>query len=322
MIVTAADGVAIDVHLSRGPATPADAPVVIVCHGFIQNRWAFEVPERSMLDHLRSLGVCVAVVELRGRHAGSRTAAGLHEYTDVDAPAVIAALAARHRSVTWLGHSMGGLIATLLPPAAREQLDAVITIGAPLFAGRPGLHPFRGRSTSMVMRAARAAHGQGLAFPGRRWSGGLLAVRALLDVPWLPAPVRLWAPGSLATEELAFTLRQSFANDSCAVFADLLELVVTDGARAGRLDAGARLASFTRPILVIAGDVDDLAPPVGARPLFERVGSADKEYLEVGAASGARVGHIDLLIGTAAPALVWAPIAAFLRRQLSLPGAA
>ena len=77
MIVTTDDGVELDVHLSRGSATAADAPVVIVCHGFIQNRRAFEAPERSMLDHLRSLGVCVAVIELRGRH-GSGTAAGLH----------------------------------------------------------------------------------------------------------------------------------------------------------------------------------------------------------------------------------------------------
>lgn len=321
MIVTTADGVELDVHLSRGSATPADAPVVVVCHGFIQNRHAFEAPERSLLDHLRSLGVCVAVVELRGRH-GTATAAGLHEYTDVDAPAVIAALAKRHRSIAWLGHSMGGVIATLLPPEARDRLDAVVTIGAPLFAGRAGLHLFRGRSTSTVMRAARAAHARGLAFQGRRWSGGLFAMRALLDLAWIPAPIRLWAPGSLAADALAFTLQQSFADDSFAVFADMLELVVSDGARAGPIDVAARLAAFTRPILVIAGDDDDLAPRTGARPLFERVGSAHKEYLEIGAAKGARAGHIDLLIGAAAPALVWAPIAAFLRRHLPLRRAA
>ncbi len=113
-------------------------------------------------------------------------------------------------------------------------------------------------------------------------------------------------------ESLAFTLRESFADDSWAAFADLLELVATDAGRAGAVDAGARLARFDRPILVVAGDADDLAPPSGARPLFERVGSAARTYLE------APAGHIDLLIGDNAPGRVWSPITRFLRRHLPL----
>lgn len=315
--VITTDGVAITIEHSRGPTTKRDAPVVIVCHGFVQNRFAFEAPARSLLEQLRSLGVCVAVIELRGR-TGTDMVHGLHEYTDLDAPAVIAALAQRHSKVAWLGHSMGGLIAALLPPAARDQLAAVVTIGAPLLPGRAGLHCFGGRSTSLLMRLARAAHARGRRFRGRLVSNGLHALRGLLDVPWLPAPLRLWAPGSIGADALAFSLTRSFTDDSYAVFADLLELVVTDGARAGRIDAGERLAAFTRPILVIAGDLDDLAPPSAARPLFERVGSVHKEYLEIGAAMGTKAGHLDLLVGHAAPALVWPPIARFLRRHLAL----
>ncbi len=320
--VRTSDGAVLDVHLTHDVDTPPDAPVVIVCHGFVQNALAFEVPHaatpsgtRSLLAHLRSLGFHVATIELRGRKSGaheSPTAHGFYDYTDVDVPAVIHALKARgHKRIGWVGHSMGGLIATALPPAARDLVDAVVTLGSPLFAGRPQLHVLKGRSTSALMRGARRVHARGLPFRGRLWSTGLHRARAVLDVPWVPAPIRLWAPGSLADDALAFTLRQSFADDSFAVLADLLELVVTDGARAGRVDVNARLAQFAGPALVIAGDVDDLAPPVGARPLFERLGSAHKEYLE------ARAGHIDLVVGAQAPTQVWPAIAAFLRRHLN-----
>jgi pimeloyl-ACP methyl ester carboxylesterase len=314
------DGAVLDVHLTHDVGTDAHAPVVVVCHGFVQNALAFEVPQlagtRSLLAHLRSLGFHVATLELRGRTHGaheSPTAHGLHEYTDVDVPAVLRALKARgHTRVGWVGHSMGGLVATALPPEARDLVDAVVTLGSPLFAGRPHLHVLEGRSTAALVRGARRLHGRGLPFRGRAWSNGLHSMRRVLDVPWIPAPVRLWAPGSLADDALAFTLQRSFADDSFAVLADLLELVVTKGDRAGRVDMNERLARFDRPALVIAGDVDDLAPPVGARPLFERLGTAaaHKQYVE------ARAGHIDLVVGAAAPTTVWPAIAAFLRRHL------
>ena len=62
----------------------------------------------------------------------------------------------------------------------------------------------------------------------------------------MPAPIRIWAPGSLDEDSLAFTLKRSFADDSWAVIADLLELVVTKGERAGSLYTGARLAHFAK----------------------------------------------------------------------------
>lgn len=315
--IRTADGVILDAHLTHDAGTAPDAPVVVVCHGFVQNALAFEVPQRSLLAHLRSLGWHVATIELRGRsRSKGDTARGLHEYTDVDAPAIIEALRSRgHRRVAWLGHSMGGLVATCLPESATAQLDAVVTIGSPLFAGRPGLHFTR--STAAAVRGARAAHARGLAFRGRRWSTLLHSLRRVLDTPWAPSPIRLWAPGSLREDALAFTLQQSFADDSWAVLADLLELVVTNGERAGRVDVNARLARFDRPALLITGDADDLAPRAGARPLFERIGSTHKEYLEVGVhSSGTRAGHIDLLVGDAAPSLVWPAIATFLRRHI------
>jgi pimeloyl-ACP methyl ester carboxylesterase len=323
--VEASDGAVLDVHRTVNDDVADESPAVIVCHGFVQNRLAFESETRSMLAHLRDAGFVVYVVELRGREApvvrfgtalvrprtsaAALTAHGLHEYSDVDAAAVVDAVRARgHHRIGWIGHSMGGLVGALLPPRQRDLVDAVATIGAPLFAGPASLHKIV--PGEAAVKAARAAHARGFVFEGRRWSGILFAMRRLLDVPAFPAPLRIWAPGSLDKQELAFTLKRSFADDSWAVFADMIELVVTDGERAGQIAAGRRLRDFDRPLLVVAGEADDLAPPLGARPLFSRAGSRDKQYLLTSA------GHIDLLLGDNAPHDVWDPIVRFLQRSL------
>lgn len=309
------DGIQVDVWRSfDATRTHPGAAAVIVCHGFVQNRLAFQCHRRSMLAHLRELGLVVYVLELRGRQEGGPSAAGLADYIELDAAAVVRAVRAQHSSVAWIGHSMGGLVGALLHADAADSLDALVTIGTPLLPGPARFHSKR--ALRAVVRAARLVHDTGLQFAGPRWGAGLHALRLPLDHPRIPALLRIWAPRTLDEVSLTEALTGSFAHDSWAVLADLLELVVTNGTRAGSIDVSARLSQLRRPLFVVAGDADDLAPPSGARPLFERAGSIDKEYLEVGTRQGARAGHIDLLIGEAAPRLVWAPLASFLRRHL------
>lgn len=309
--VAAADGRALRVERSwREEVDPERAPAVIVCHGFVQNCRSFESPRRSLLARLRDAGAVVWTVELRGRD-GARPAEGLHDYADLDAPAVIEAARAAHPQLAWLGHSMGGLVGALTPAAA--ALDALVTLGSPLLPGPPRLHGLGRR----LIGPARAAHRRGLPFAGRRWGQTLWHLRLGLGSDRVPAPVRLWAPGELDEEALRVLLRGSFADDSHAVFADLLELVGSDGERAGRVDVSARLATLRVPLLAVAGGRDDLAPPAGVRPLFERTASPERHWLELGPATASvALGHIDLVVGDSAPALVWQPALAFLRRHL------
>ncbi|MBI1946652.1 MAG: alpha/beta fold hydrolase [Deltaproteobacteria bacterium] len=311
--VEAADGAALRVERSWVvDVDPADAPAVVLCHGFVQNRYGFESPRRSLAAFLRAAGAVVWHVELRGRD-GTRAAAGLHEYLDVDAPAAVAAVRERHDEVGWVGHSMGGLVGALTP--ASTSLAAVVALGSPLFPGPRRLH---GLARALI-GPARAAHKSGRPFLGTRWGALLLRLRRGLDVERVPAPIRLWAPGELDDEALAAMLRDSFAEDSWAVFADLLELIATDARRAGSIAVAERLAALSTPLLVVAGGADHLAPPSGTRPLFERAGSRDKHYLEVSHRhTPASLGHIDLVVGDRAPALVWQPALAFLRRHLRL----
>lgn len=313
--VRALDGTHLSLWRSYDPARAGPgSPAVVLCHGFVQNRLAFQSRARSLTAHLRALGLVVYAVELRGRDGG-HAARGLVDYVELDAPAAVARAREDHREVAWVGHSMGGIIGTLLPPDVAALLHAVVAVGAPLLPGRPGLHARP--TTSAAVRAARLAHAPRRPFRGRRWGQTLWRLRHVLDDPGVPNPLRVWAPRSLDDDSLTFALQHSFAEDSWAVFADMLELLLSDAQRAGDIDVSSRLASHMRPLLVLAGNADDLAPPHGVQPLFARSGAGSKEYIEVGDGGDVRVGHIDLLIGQAAPRLVWAPLGGFLLRHLA-----
>ena len=305
---------------------------IILCHGFVQNAHAWSVPSRSLSTYLHSGGrdpgarsavepgghrhhddaddnVAVYLMEVRGR----RSATAHHDLlttVDQDAVAVVDAVAARHARVAWVGHSMGGLIGAALPPPAADRLAALCVLGSPLLPGRTALH---GRAViSSLLRFGRAMGARGSAFDGARYARGFVVGRRLLDTPVATlTPLPLWRPGSFVDDaDLHHTLAHAFANDSHDVFADLIDLVRTNGVHAGRLPMTARLQGLRAPLLAIAGTVDALAPPDSVHALYARAGSANKTFLEVNA------GHIDLVVGDDAPRTVWGPLREFLDEHL------
>ena len=284
---------------------------IILCHGFVQNAQAWSVPSRSLSTYLHSNNddVAVYLMEVRGR----RSATAHHDLlttVDQDAVAVVDAVAARHARVAWVGHSMGGLIGAALPPPAADRLAALCVLGSPLLPGRTALH---GRAViSSLLRFGRAMGARGYAFDGARYARGFVVGRRLLDTPVATlTPLPLWRPGSFVDDaDLHHTLAHAFANDSHDVFADLIDLVRTNGVHAGRLPMTARLQGLRAPLLAIAGTVDALAPPDSVHALYARAGSANKTFLEVNA------GHIDLVVGDDAPRTVWGPLREFLDEHL------
>lgn len=308
-----------EIRLTHRPAHGAGgssgAPAVVVCHGFIQNRFAFETPERSLLDHLQARGLDVYVLELSvpPDMEPARAAAGLHAYCDEVAPRALARVLERHERVGWLGHSMGGLVGVSLPPEWSERLSALAVIGAPLLPGWPGVRLVQ----SGMAKAARLLCARGICFPGRSLGARFVRARALLDHRLARYPFQVWSPGSMPRLELEFCLHHAFADDSWGAFADLLELGATRGERAGRVDVGRRLARLSRPLLVIGADRDGLAPLAATQPLFERAGSLDKRFIEVSArTTGTPFGHLDLLVGARAPAYVWPHLSRFFDEHL------
>jgi pimeloyl-ACP methyl ester carboxylesterase len=289
----------------------ANLPAVLLCHGFLQNRFAFECPSRSFPAFLRDRGFAVHLVELRGRGGDAAPESALAEYIEHDAPVFIRHVGERHEHVTWVGHSMGGLIGPLVDGDARARLSALVSIASPLVP-RGGLRPLP-RLSRLAIKASRVALSKGLRFPGRVYADALFRLRAAFNSQRFALPFNIWMPGALDDKDLGYALKESFGDDTFGVLADFVELALTQGHRAGPLDVDARLASLRTPLLVIGADADGLAPIAGALPLYERAGSPVKEWLELSKrTTGAAFGHLDVLIGPRAPALVWPRIARFL----------
>jgi pimeloyl-ACP methyl ester carboxylesterase len=84
----------------------------------------------------------------------------------------------------------------------------------------------------------------------------------------------------------------------------------------GALDYRAGLARVTVPTRVIAGDADRLARPPLVRAGYELLGAAERDYVEVGPASGAHAhyDHLDLILGHRAHEEVFPYVFAWLDR--------
>lgn len=297
------DGTILDVdhHPAPASAPAAGRSAVILCHGIIQNRKAFEVPSFSVPQLLNDAGCDVYAVDMRGRD-GASSRHDFGAYVDEDAVAVVDFVADRHDRVFWIGHSMGGLIGVAMPA---PRVSGVVALASPLLPGTAALRALA--VDRRLMQLARFTAVRGLPFPGKTYSRAFVALRKALDRGVVPFPLPLWKPGSFGDDvDLAWALDVGFADDAHRVLADLCELGVTNGVRAGRVAFSDRLRALARPLLCVAGSVDALAPPDSVHALFSRAGSADKEFFEVDA------GHIDVVLGRRARAEVWPRVLRFI----------
>jgi poly(3-hydroxyalkanoate) synthetase len=76
-------------------------------------------------------------------------------------------------------------------------------------------------------------------------------------------------------------------------------------------DYAERFESLDLPLLVIAGNNDDLAPPESVRPAYMRSRARDKTYRAL------PLGHIDLLVGREAPKMTWSSVTGWLERRVA-----
>jgi pimeloyl-ACP methyl ester carboxylesterase len=238
---------------------------ILLCHGFIQNARAFDVPGLSAVSMLEAAGYRVRALNLRGR-TGRAPASGFSVYVG-DAARIVEEAAHGGEPVVWIGHSMGGLIGASLPERARTKLAGLVTIGAPVVPGPTRLHQ-PGLEAALVAWS-RAMHAAGRSFPGGLYGRAFSRARTVAESR-APLPIRLWKAGAMEPAALDVMLHETFSHDSFAVFADLLGLISSGGVRAGHVAVGERISSLAAPLLVIAGQHDELAPAPSARLLYER----------------------------------------------------
>ncbi len=259
---------------------------VILAHGLMMNRASWELsPEGSMIRELCRRGHDVFVAEYRGTRSSQGPAKrgetafwnySVEDHAYRDLPAIIDGVCklTGRQQVNWVGHSMGGIVLYLY--AARfgcDRLRRVVTLGTPVvFSALTGPAPTAGRLYRRLLPRRKVF----------RTRAGLVAVLPLALL--LPGPVlRLALNARNLGARARLTLIRGAAEDISTVLLDWFLNRAPTGAPASIVSAegshGNVLASFTAPLLVVAGSKDLLAPPEAVRPAFENAATEDKRYL-------------------------------------------
>ncbi len=287
--------------------------VVLLVHGFAQNRYSWHLSSRSFVNYLADHGFDVFNLELTGhgrsREYGSGPARSFMEYVD-DAASVVRAVheyAGGDQGVFLVGHSLGGAVGYATAPRVAEQLAGLVTI-----AGM-----FRWGSNPMTRKLAKTLEGFDRLRPAlRRLKAGFgtrFVGRAIADW-WEQAedlswsfPMAGWVPGSTEPHVVQERLVRGFDWTGLNILLTMLRWAA-DGHFVGEAgeDFEEAFCALDLPLLVIAGDKDRLLPPEDARPAYDLSRSTDKTYkLFSPVREEVHWGHLDIVLGTFAPKYVW-----------------
>ena len=317
------------------PTGPVRHPVpVILGHGLVMNRLCWELSDASSLPRaLAARGHDTWVPEFRGCASALPPKRGgdpahpwdwsIDDYVEQDFPAIVETVKGLTgaEKVSWVGHSMGGMIAYLR--AARfgdDDLHRLVTLGSPVRFDHIG--GFFGNAEGLAHRGL-----------GRI---DAVRVRLLLTMllPWTLAlpPVTMWLSGNhrlLSTWERVRLLQSAFENTSARLARFFLELRIHRHELCDRPHPDGEASGLERlrvPLLVIAGGRDRLAPPGAVRPGYLQAGSERKAFRLFGdrnaADPGPAFGHADLISSHAAMQWVLPVVAGWLEGdepQISAP---
>ena len=311
-----------------GLTSPDRFPVVL-CHGRTSNGRYWDLTARlSFARYLAERGYDVWVPSLRG--CGSSTKPGFvvlremmrlrldntdqllsfpkiadsfkfnwtfDDYAFDDIPAIIDAVKEHTGAfkVVWIGHSMGGMIMfPYLEHSGRDDVAAFIALASPVYMPQPPNDLYKllvdnprlfQLSTAIVNNQLPAAWG---ALTGKE-----------IQAAFFYSPPNM-EPG--ATRQY---LREVTEDTTTGVTAQMLGLLGTGHLRSadGKIDYTADLNRVKVPMLFVSGKADNMCEPACVRYSYERVGSPDKTYRELGLANNysADYGHLDIILGKRSP---------------------
>lgn len=279
------------------------APVLLI-HGFGQNRYAWHLPARSFANHLARAGFDVFNLDLRGhgrsRHFGARTPRSVDDYVSEDLPIAVEEILTHTggRAPFLVGHSLGGLVSYAAAPKLAGAVAGIASIGSPYHFTRGS---FSLQAIALFFEGLRrvGVPHVGLAVPVSPVGTFMRTIRRVADSPFYPIPLRGWHAGSTEPHVLDQHLRLAFDRAGIAEMRNMFEWAVAKRFGGEVHDYVERFEAMDLPLLIVAGNNDDLAPPASVRPAFERSRSKDKSYRTV------PLGHIDLLVGRDAPLSTW-----------------
>jgi pimeloyl-ACP methyl ester carboxylesterase len=301
----------------RLPPPVASRGAVLLIHGYAQNRYTWHSTRRSFVNYLAAEGWDVFNVDLRGhgrsRRFGAPFPRTLDDYIKEDLPSFAreAIELSGHSRVFLIGHSMGGLISYFAGATAlRPTVRGIVSIGSPYVFGQGSALLFGLRELAAAMRFTGVLDANP-ALPLRFVGEHLGRRKRIWNARLLPLPIRAWAPDTVEPDVLEEYLARTFDRSTLAVALDILRAGRAQGFKSadGMIDYSTAFEILDRPLLVVAGTEDGLAPPASVRPAYERSRSTDKTYRAF------PFGHIDLVVGKEATRTVWPLIRNWLARR-------
>ncbi|HPM77641.1 MAG TPA: alpha/beta fold hydrolase [bacterium] len=284
---------------------PLDTEPLVLCHGIITTSITYYQGDRyGLAPVLAALGYDVWLVNLRGRYPSDRPAANpeknfgwtIDDYINHDLPAVLAHVLEKTgaKRVTWIGHSMGGMIVYAYQGTRDDaRIARIIAIASPI------------RFADYCDELKDLARGLGRKFD--RDSALRLRIAGRFYQPF--SEHRLFENYLLLVANLDNidpVLWKRFVSDgvsdvSGGVLQHISACALDDSFKSfdGAIDYRRAMSNIQEPMLLLAGSVDKLGPATAVKPALDLVGSQDKTYREFGRANGQSVeyGHLDLVIG-------------------------
>lgn len=305
-------------------AAPTRATLLLI-HGYAQNRYAFHLPARSMVNHLARAGFDVYNVDLRGRgrsaHLGARRPLGVLDFVREDVPAALEEIQrlSGPGPVFLVGHSLGGVVSYCVAVEHRERVAGVITLGSPYHFTR-GSRWLAGVSVAFVALDRRVRL-PNLPVPSNAYGSFVRVSRRFIDSRLYPLPVRGFHRGSMEPEVLDQHMAMAMDRGSITTMRAMFRWATqVRGLGNRQKDAlfgyGSRFEALDLPLLIVAGQYDDLAAPASVKPAYDLSHSSDKTYKKL------PFGHIDMLIGREAPQITWPLIESWVTRRIADAGAA
>jgi pimeloyl-ACP methyl ester carboxylesterase len=207
------------------------------------------------------------------------------------------------KEVTWVGHSMGGIVALAhLARYPNPGIARLVTVGSQVTMPE-GQLVLEFLYESLKTRELQL--------------GGKLTGRQLAAESRVSAQNMFFNEGN--TSRKVYTALTTYANDVPSV--GLLKqytLLAKKGElhdAKGNVNYAKLMGKVTVPVLLGCGEADQLAPPAVQQYLFENVGSKDKTLLVIGRSAGFPVnaGHNDALVGLTSQQFVFPVLERWLR---------
>jgi predicted alpha/beta hydrolase len=283
--ITTSDGVGLALHrLGSRTATP----VLLVPGTFSNGTFWLGTRGTGFARALVAAGFEACVLDLRGHGDSQPYTPGrrwnFDDWGRLDIAAAVRTLAAEGRRPLLVGHSAGGLsmlAALAAEPEVRAVTSAVVIAAAPL----PWLQRWRFPSAHALRFAA--ARMSVLPAPLHRFPARLLRLGPEDE---LPLAMHQW---------LDWHIRREWTANDGTDYTTALQIV-------------------DLPVLTLAGAGERrYAPPHAVQALYDLIGSARKELVVAGTATGFSrdFGHADLIVSREARAEVWPLMLRWLRRH-------